>query len=117
MVVRKMVREVPRESMIPGMWVLGGAGGSTSRVVPRAIGGTPAHPAGKGPSEAGVTSRTPRTPVQLTRGRGWSGWSRAGSHSAGPSKSGWSTGGGRMPTPSGHGGWRAGAGAGRSATT
>ena len=48
----------------------GGSGGSSSRVVTGAIGGTPAYPAGTGPSGAGVSSGTLRTPVQLTRGRG-----------------------------------------------
>jgi len=62
----------------------GGGGGSSSRVVTRTVGGTSAHPAGTGPSGAGVSSRTPRTQVQPTRSRGWSGWSRACRRSAGP---------------------------------
>jgi len=53
----------------------GRGGGSSSRVVTRAVGGTPAHPAGTGPSGAGASSRTPQTPVQRTCGRGWSGCS------------------------------------------
>jgi len=51
----------------------GGGGGSSSRVVTGTVGGTPACPAGTGPSGAGVSSHTPRTPVQPTCGRGWSG--------------------------------------------
>ena len=72
-VARKVMREVPRETMIPGMWVLGGGGGSSSRVVTGAGKGTPAQPAGTGPSRAEVSSRTLRTRVQPTRGRGWCG--------------------------------------------
>jgi len=56
-VARKVIREVPRETEIPRMWVLEGV------VVP-------AHRARTGPSGAGVSSHTPRTPVQQTRGRG-----------------------------------------------
>jgi len=37
----------------------GGGGGSNSRVVTGAVGCTPAHPAGTGPSGAGVSRRTP----------------------------------------------------------
>ena len=95
----------------------GGGGGSTSRVVTGAVGGTPAHPAGTGQSGAGVSSCTPRTLVQLSRGRRWSGWSEARRRSAGPGGSGWSGGGSRMPKHSARGAGRAGAGAGGSATT
>jgi len=95
----------------------GGDGGSSSRVVTGAIGGTPAHPAGTGPSGAGISSHIPRTRVQPTRGWGWSGWSGARRGSARPRKTGWSHGGGKMPTSSGGGSGRAGAGAGGSATT
>jgi len=95
----------------------GGGGGSSSRMVTRAVGGTPAHRTRTGPSGAGVSCHTPRMPVQPTRGRGWSSWSGARRRSVSPGGSGWSAGGGRMPTPSGGGGGRAGAGAGGSATT
>jgi len=94
-----------------------GGGGSSSRVVTEAVGGTPAHQARTGPSGAGVNSRTRRTPVHPTCSRGWSGWSRARRRSADSGGSGWSGGGGRMPTRSGGGGARAGAGAGGSPTT
>jgi len=46
-VARKVMREVPRETMILGMWVLGG-GGSSSRVVTGAVEGTPAQPLEQG---------------------------------------------------------------------
>jgi len=95
----------------------GGGGSSSSRVMTGAVGGTPAHPAGTGPSVAGVSRRTTWTPVQPTRGRGWSGWSGARRGSACPGGSGWSGGGGRMPMRSGGGGGRAGAGAGGHSTT
>jgi len=95
----------------------GGGGGSSSRVVTGAVGGTPAHPAGTGLSGAGVSSRTLRTPVQPTCCRGWSGWSGARRRSAGPGGSGWSAGGCRMPTHFGGGGGRAAACAGGRATT
>jgi len=94
--------------MILGMWVLGGGGGSSSRVVARAGGGTPAHTAGTRPSGAVVSSRTPRTTVQPTRGRGWSGWSGARRPSADPGRSVWSSGGGRVLMHSGGGGGWAG---------
>jgi len=94
----------------------GGGGGTSSTVVTWAVRGTAAHPAGTGLSGAGVSSRTPRTLVQPTRGRGSSGWSWARRRSAGPGGSGWSSGSGRMPTRSGGGGGRTGAGAGRSTT-
>ena len=68
----------------------GGGGGSTSRVVTKAIGGTPAHLAGTGPSGAGVSTRTPRTLVHPSCSRGWSGTSGARRRSAGPGGSGWS---------------------------
>ena len=71
-----------------------------------AVGGTPAHSTGTGPSGAGVSSHTPRMPVQPTSGRGRSGESGACRRSAGPCGSGWSSGGGR-----------GGAGAGGSTTT
>ena len=116
-VASKVIPEVPREIMRPGMWILGGGGGSSSRVVTGAIGGTPAHHAVTGLSEAGVTTCTPRTPVQPTCGRGWSGLSGACRRSAGPDGTGWTAGGGRRPTRSGGGCGRAGAGAGGSATT
>jgi len=95
----------------------GEGGGSSSRVVTRAVGGTLIHPAGTGPSGAGVSSCTLRTPVQPTRVRGWSGWSGACSHSAGPGGSGWSSGGLRVRTRSESGGGRAEGDAGGSATT
>ena len=94
-----------------------GGGGSSSTVVTGAVGGTPAHPARTVPSGAGVSSRTPGTPFQPTRGRGWSGWSGACRRSASPGGSGWSGGGGRMPSHSGGAGVRPGAGAGGIATT
>jgi len=86
-------------------------------VVTGPVRGTPAHPAVTGPSGAGVSTHTQRTPVQLTRGRGWSGWSGACRRSARPDGTGWTGGGGRMLTCSGDGGGRAEAGAGGSATT
>jgi len=95
----------------------GGDGGSSYTVVTGAVRGTPAHPARTVLSGAGVSRCTPRTPVQPTRGTGWSGWSGAGRRSAGPGGSGWSGCGGRMPTRSAGGRGRAGAAAGRSATT
>jgi len=95
----------------------GGGGGSRSRVVTGAIGGTPAHTAGTGPSETVVSSLTPRKQLQPTHGRGGSGLSGARRRSAGLGGSGWGGGGGRMPTRSGAGSGRAGAGAGGSATT
>ena len=95
----------------------GGGGGGASRVMTGAVRGTPAHPAGTGPSGAGVSSRTPRMPVQPTRDRGCSNWSGPLRHSAGPGGGGWSRGDGRMPTRSGGGGGRAEAGTGGSATT
>jgi len=95
----------------------GGVGGSSSSVVTGAGGGTPAHAAGTGLSEAGVSSCTPRTPVHPTCGMGWSALSGARRCSAGPGGSGWSSGGGRMPTHSGGGDGRAGAGTGGCATT
>ena len=115
-VARKVMREVPRETMIPGMLYWGG-GGSSSRVLTWAVGGTPGHPAGTGRSGDGVSSRTLRMPVQPTCDRGCCCWSRARRHSAGPGGSGWSTGGGRMPSGSGGGGVRAGAGPGGSTIT
>jgi len=116
-VVRKVMREVPRETMLPGMWVLRGGGGTSSSVVTGAVGETRAHPAGRRKSGAGVSSRTRRTPVQPTWGRGWSGWSGARRRSAGPGESGWSGGGGRMPTRCEGSGGMARASAGGSATT
>ena len=41
----------------------GRGGGRSSRVVTRAVGGTPGHPTGTGPSGAGVSRCTQRTPV------------------------------------------------------
>jgi len=41
----------------------GRGGGSSSRVVPGAVGGTPAHPTAKGPSGAGVRSRSRGRPL------------------------------------------------------
>jgi len=95
----------------------GGGRGSSSRVVTGAVRSTPAQPAGTGPSGAGVSTHTRQTPVQPTRGRGWSGWSGAPRRSAGPGGSGWSGAGGRIQTRSGDGGGRARAGASGSATT
>jgi len=51
----------------------GGGCGSSSTVVTGAVGGTPEHHARTGTSWAGVSSRTPQTSVQPTRGRRWSG--------------------------------------------
>jgi len=81
-----------------------GGGGSTGWVVTGDIGGTPAHPAGTGPSGPGVSSCTLWTPVHPTCGRGWSGWSGARRRSAGPGWSGGRSGGGRMPRRAGGGG-------------
>jgi len=94
----------------------GGDGGSSSTVGTWAVGGTPAHPAGTGPSRARVSSGTPRRTLQPTGGMGLRGWSGARRCSVGPGGSGWSGGGGRIPTCPGGGSGRAGAGTGGSPT-
>ena len=66
----------------------GGGGGSSSRVVTGAVRGILAQPGGTGRSGAGVSCRTPRTPVQPTRGRSWCGFYGAPSRSEGPGGSG-----------------------------
>jgi len=50
--VRKGMLEMPRKTMIPGMWVLEGVAAVVSRVVAAVVGGSPGHPAATGPSWA-----------------------------------------------------------------